>query len=124
MIVFVGIYLGLIFMIASAAILALKELSEASDNKEKYRILRRIGVDEPMLNRSLFAQCAVFFGIPLIFAMIHSIFGIQVSNYILETFGKGGLVYSILTTAAMMLAVYGVYFVVTYMCCRKIISEA
>ena len=123
MIVFVGIYLGLVFMIASAAILALKELSEASDNREKYRILRRIGVDESMIRRSLFTQCAVFFGIPLIFAMIHSIFGIQVSQYILETFGNTDLLYSILTTAAMMLAVYGVYFAVTYLCCKKIISE-
>lgn len=124
MIVFVGIYLGLVFMIASAAILALKELSEASDNKEKYRILRRIGVDELMIKRSLFAQCGVFFGIPLVFAMIHSVFGIQVSNYILETFGRSGLLYSILTTALMILVVYGVYFAVTYLCCKKIISEA
>lgn len=123
MVVFVGIYLGLVFMIASAAILALKELSEATDNREKYKILRRIGVSEPMLNRSLFAQCALFFGIPLIFAMVHSIFGIQVSNYILESFGESGLLYSILTTAGMILAVYGVYFVVTYLCCKKIISE-
>lgn len=123
MIVFVGIYLGLVFMITSAAILALKELSEATDNRGKYKILRRIGVNEPMMNRSLFAQCALFFGIPLVFAMIHSIFGIQVSNHILETFGRSGLLYSILTTAGMILAVYGVYFVVTYLCCKKIISE-
>lgn len=123
MIVFVGIYLGLIFMIASAAILALKELSQASDNREKYGILRKIGVDEPMLRHSLFAQCGMFFGIPLVFAMIHSIFGIQVSNYILETFGNSGLLYSILTTAGMILAVYGVYFAVTYLCCKKIVSE-
>lgn len=123
MVVFAGIYLGLVFMIASAAILSLKELSEAADNREKYGILRRIGVDEALIRHSLFAQCALFFGIPLVFAMIHSIFGIQVSNHILESFGEGGLLYSILTAAGMILAVYGVYFVVTYLCCKKIISE-
>lgn len=123
MAVFTGIYLGLVFMIAGAAILALKELSETADNREKYWILRRIGVDEHLIRHSLFAQCALFFGIPLVFAMVHSIFGIQVSSYILESLGEGGLMYSILTAAGMILAVYGVYFVLTYLCCKKIISE-
>lgn len=123
MIVFIGIYLGIIFMIASAAILALKELSEASDNREKYRVLRKIGVDEHVLHRSLFTQSAMFFGLPLVFACVHSIFGIQTCCYILETFGKSGLLWSILVTAALILAVYGVYFVITYFCSRRIIKE-
>lgn len=70
MIIFIGIYLGIIFMIASAAILALKELSEAADNKEKYAVLRRIGVDEKQMYHSLFVQSLVFFGMPLVLACI------------------------------------------------------
>lgn len=66
MAVFLGIYLGIVFLISSAAILALKELSECSDNIKRYSILRRIGVDERMINKSIFKQIGVFFGFPLI----------------------------------------------------------
>ena len=65
---FVSIYLGIIFLICSAAILALKELSESSDNKERYAMLRKIGADEKMINRALFRQIGIFFFIPLCLA--------------------------------------------------------
>ena len=52
MITFIGLYLGIIFLIASAAILALKELSESTDNKERFQMLRKIGTDEKMLNKA------------------------------------------------------------------------
>lgn len=123
MIIFIGIYLGIIFMIASAAILALKELSEAADNKEKYAVLRRIGVDEKQMHHSLFVQSLVFFGMPLVLACIHSIFGIQTCNMILEQLGNTGLLYSILVTAGMILLVYGMYFIITYSCSKKIIKD-
>ena len=77
MIVFIAIYLGIIFLIASSAILALKQLTESSDNKQRYTILRKIGCSEKMINGALFKQIAIFFTLPLILAIIHSIFGIQ-----------------------------------------------
>lgn len=46
MVTFIGLYLGLIFLISSAAILALKELSESTDNKERFQMLRNLGADE------------------------------------------------------------------------------
>ena len=54
MVTFIGLYLGIIFLISCAEILALKELSESSDNIEKFKMLRKIGVDEKMINRALF----------------------------------------------------------------------
>lgn len=123
MVIFVGMYLGIVFLISSAAILALKELSEAADNREKYRILRKIGVDEKQISRSLMAQSGVFFGLPLALAIVHSVFGMQTAKFVLIMFGKGGMLYSILCSAAVILAVYGIYFWITYACSRKIISE-
>lgn len=123
MIVFIGIYLGIVFLISGAAILALKELSEAADNKEKYRILRRIGVDEKQIHRSLLAQSGAFFGMPLVLAVIHSIFGMQTALYILTVFGRGGLLGSILLSAAIILIIYGIYFWITYACSKRIIAE-
>ena len=62
MVTFVGLYLGIIFLISSAAILVPKELSESTDNKERFNMLRKIGTDEKMINKAfLFNQIAVFF---------------------------------------------------------------
>ncbi len=61
---FLGIYIGFIFLISGAAILALKELSESTDNVERYRMLRKLGVDRKMMNHALFSQMGLFFPVP------------------------------------------------------------
>lgn len=123
MITFIGLYLGIIFLIASAAILALKELSESTDNKERFNMLRKIGTDEKMLNKALFRQIGIFFLFPLILAIIHSIFGIKFCLYLLETFGQGELIKSIIVTAGIIIFIYGGYFLITYLCSKNIIKE-
>lgn len=123
MITFIGLYLGIIFLIASAAILALKELSESADNKERFMMLRRIGTDERMLNHALFEQIAIFFLFPLILAIIHSIFGIKFCTLILETFGNSELAASIVVTAGIIIFIYGGYFLITYFCSKNIIRD-
>lgn len=123
LIVFLGLYLGIIFLLASSALLSLKELTQAADNRDKYEILRKIGIDEKMIHRSLFRQNAIFFGMPLGLAVIHSIFGIQVCTYVLEVFGKSGLTQAIVMTAAGLLVIYMIYFIITYRCSRRIIRD-
>ena len=123
MVTFVGLYLGIIFLISSAAILALKELSESTDNKERFNMLRKIGTDEKMINKALFNQIAVFFLFPLLLAIIHSIFGIEFANYILKTMGTESLLSSIILTAVFLVVIYGGYFLVTYYCSKTIIKE-
>jgi putative ABC transport system permease protein len=122
MVTFVGLYLGIIFLISSAAILALKELSESTDNKERFNMLRKIGTDEKMINKALFNQIAVFFLFPLLLAIIHS-FGIEFANYILKTMGTESLLSSIILTAVFLVVIYGGYFLVTYYCSKTIIKE-
>ena len=120
---FVGLYLGIIFLISSAAILALKELSESTDNKERFNMLRKIGTDEKMINKALFNQIGVFFLFPLLLAIIHSIFGISFANYILKTIGTESLLSSIILTAVFLVIIYGGYFLVTYYSSKNIIKE-
>lgn len=123
MVTFIGLYLGIIFLISSAAILALKELSESTDNKERYQMLRKIGTDEGMINRALFKQIAIFFSVPLILAIIHSIFGIEFCKYILMTFGEEEMTKSITMTAIFLIIIYGGYFLITYYCSKNIIKD-
>ena len=123
LVTFVGLYLGIIFLISSAAILALKELSESTDNKERYNMLRKIGASEEMLNSALFKQIGIFFAIPLLLAIIHSIFGIKFANFLLESMGTKGLLLSNIMTAIFLVTIYGGYFILTYICSKNIISK-
>lgn len=123
-IIFIAIYLGVIFLIASAAILALKQLTESSDNKQRYTILRKIGCDEKMINNALFKQIFIFFITPLILAMIHSIFGIKFILSMLEVIASPDeLLPSVIVTALVIGAIYGLYFLATYFGSKNIIKE-
>ena len=123
LVTFLGLYLGIVFLIASVAILALKELTESTDNKERYNMLRKLGADEKMINKSLFRQIAIFFMFPLLIAIIHSIFGIIFCSYIIETFGNEQLLPSIIMTAIFIVVIYGGYFLITYLSSKNIIKE-
>lgn len=123
LVTFLGLYLGIVFLIASVAILALKELTESTDNKERYNMLRKLGADEKMINKSLFRQIAIFFMFPLLIAIIHSIFGITFCSYIIETFGNEQLLPSIIMTAIFIVVIYGGYFLITYLYSKNIIKE-
>ena len=123
LVTFIGLYLGIIFLISIAAILALKELSESSDNRERYMMLRKLGADDKMINRALFRQIGIFFMFPLLLAIIHSVFGIKFCVNILSIFGKEKLASSIIMTAIFLTFIYGSYFLITYLCSKNIIKE-
>ena len=120
---FLGLYLGIIFLISCAAILALKELSESSDNVEKFVVLRKIGVDEQELNKALFKQIGIFFMFPLILAIIHSICGVMFCNNILKTMGVSFNLKSVIITSLFIIFIYVGYFFITYICSKNIIKE-
>ena len=124
LVMFIAIYLGIIFLIVSCAILALKQLTESSDNKQRYIILRKIGCDEKMINSALFKQIAIFFMLPLILAIIHSIFGIQFALSIFDTLvSKQQLLPSVIMTVIVMGLVYICYFLATYIGSKNIIKD-
>lgn len=123
-VVFIAIYLGVIFLIVSCAVLALKQLTESSDNKQRYIILRKIGCDEKMINSALFKQIAIFFMLPLVLAIIHSIFGIQFALSIFDTLvSKKQLIPSVIMTVIVMGLIYGCYFLATYIGSKNIIKD-
>ena len=120
---FLGLYVGLVFMIACGAVLALKELSEDVDSQQHYSMLRKLGVEEKDIRHSLLVQTGLFFLLPLLLAGLHSVFGMKYGLFILEIFGNSGLLPSVILTAAILTVIYGGYFLITYICGRSIISE-
>lgn len=124
LVTFIAMYIGIIFLIASVTILALKELTEHADNKQRYTILRKIGVDEKMIQHSLLKQIGIYFFVPLVLAMIHAIFGIKFALALASVqVNPDDLIVSIIPTVIVMIVVYGGYFWATYLGSKNIIRE-
>ncbi|CVI73495.1 Bacitracin export permease protein BceB [Clostridiales bacterium CHKCI001] len=123
MYIFLGLYLGIVFMMAGAAILALKEMSDAADSKEKYALLRKLGVKEKEIHHALLQQHSIFFGFPLILSIVHSIFGIQVCNQMLGIYESEQILPSLITTSIVIILIYGGYFWIAHLGCNKMIEE-
>ena len=120
---FIGLYLGIIFLISSSAILALKELSDSLDDKNKYQVLRQIGADEVDINKSLFKQMLIFFVMPLSLAIVHTIFGLRFCTYVLGSLGIDSILKGSITTFIFLIIIYSIYFIFTYICSKNIIKE-
>ncbi len=124
MIVFVGLFLGLIFLISSAAVMALQQLSDATDSVERYKSLKRIGVTETLINKAILKQNLIYFLVPLGLAIIHSIVGISVANEIFNTYNQNIIGSSLLVIALVLVIIYGGYFYATYVGVKNIVKNS
>ncbi len=123
-VIYLSIYLGIVFLIASAAVLALQQLSEASDSIERYKALRKIGATDKMINKSIFIQTLIYFIAPLSLAIVHSIVGIYVTNDFISVFGNTNIISSALITLAFIILIYTGYFYATYTGYKRIIKNS
>ncbi|MCU7668314.1 FtsX-like permease family protein [Bacillus thuringiensis] len=122
-VLFIGIYIGIVFLITSMAVLALQQLSEASDSIDRYKSLKRIGSNGTMIDKTIFIQTFVYFSLPVFLAIIHSIVGIYVVNYYINTFQQTDIVLPALMTGLVFLVVYVVYFYTTYVGYKNIVKS-
>ncbi|MDF9479312.1 ABC transporter permease [Bacillus cereus] len=122
-VLFIGIYIGIVFLITSMAVLALQQLSEASDSIDRYKSLKRIGSNGTMIDKTIFIQTFVYFSLPVFFAIIHSIVGIYVVNYYINTFQQTDIILPALMTGLVFLVVYVVYFYTTYVGYKNIVKS-
>lgn len=119
---FIGIYVGLIFMISSVVILAIQQLSEANDNIERYRLLKDIGADKKMVIRAVFMQVSVYFLAPLLLSVVHSAVGIYVVNRVISMMGNLDVVRNSAYLFGFIVTIYGGYFIATFVSTKKIID--
>ena len=124
MILYIGLYLGIVFLISSAAVLALQQLSEASDSSDRYKSLKKIGATEKMINKTIFTQTVIYFVMPLTLAIVSSIVGINVVNKFIALYGKPNIGPTALLTLGILVIVYGGYFYVTYVGYKSIVKNS
>ena len=118
---YLALYIGFILLIACASIFALQQLSEASDNVRAYRVLAELGAERSTANRALFIQIGVYFLLPLIVASAHAFVALSIVADVVSIVGGINIASSLVGTIALVLAVYGGYFLLTYFTARSII---
>lgn len=121
-IIFLAIYIGTIFLISSAAILTLQQLSEASDNVSRYTMLQRVGVSRKSIDEVIFKQIFIYFMMPLVVAISHSIIAVKVINNHLIEQSSWSIIVPALVAGSVLLIIYGVYFLLTYKTYKSIVK--
>lgn len=114
-----GIYLGVVFLMISLTILSLSQLSESIEHKDRFNVLKRLGIEDKEISKIILKQISIYFIVPISIAMIGV--AIFIYNYylfykdiIIVFIGDGTFVLSIIFGVTLMLVVYICYFVGTY----------
>lgn len=114
---FMGCFLALVFVVATGSIIHFKILSEAYMDKEKYKILLKIGMTERELKSTISKQTAVYFILPLLVGVIHSSFGIVILSRLMEC----NLVLPTAISVVTFIVIYGMFYIFTLGKFRKVI---
>ena len=120
---FLCCYIGLIFLLICAALLALKQLTETTDNIYRYGLLQKLGAGKKQVGRTLLSQTAIFFAAPLAVAGIYSTVLMGKAMEIVEEFMNIHISTNMIFTVVIFLMVYGSYFLATYLSCKRMVTE-
>ncbi len=121
---FLAIYLGFVLVVACAAILAIQQLSNASESAASYALLRKLGAPESMITCSVFTQVLIYFLFPLLLALAHTACALIVVTDVVSVIGHLDITAMALACAASFLVVYGAYFAVTFFASRHLVQTA
>ncbi len=119
MLIFIGGFLGLVFLLSTGSIIFFKQLSEATNDKGNYAILRKIGVSEKEVKKSINKQILIVFLLPLILGATHAYMAVR----LLEPLFSKSLIIPMLITLGAYSVIYLVYYILTTKAYYKIISE-
>ena len=111
---FLAFYVALIFVMATATLLAIQQLSDSEKYKYRYELLKKLGMDELQINRIIFKQLLFYFAIPMILPIIISIFVIlSVGQIFTIVVTIEEILRNIAIILGMFILVYGIYFIAT-----------
>ena len=113
LVLYMGLYLGLVFLVTAGAVLALQQLSQAADNVRRYELLSKLGAPLSMRRGALIRQVALAFLLPLALGIVHTLVGMTAANQIINSVGHVDSVHASLLTAGALLLIYGGYFLCT-----------
>ncbi|MDD2592192.1 MAG: ABC transporter permease [Erysipelotrichaceae bacterium] len=122
---FIGIFLGLLFLLATALIIYYKQISEGYDDKQKYQIMSNVGMTNGEITSCINYQIKLVFYLPIILACIHLIFAFKIITKLLALFGLVNIKIFLLTSVITVIIYMILYFMIyklTTITYKRIIS--
>jgi putative ABC transport system permease protein len=113
---FIGIYLGLLFLMATVLIIYYKQISEGYDDKERYQIMQKVGMSKKEVKSSIRSQVLTVFFLPLIVAIIHIAVAFKVITKLLAVLNLVNVPLFFactIATVAVFALFYGIVFSIT-----------
>lgn len=113
---FIGMYLGFMFLVATVLIIYYKQISEGLDDRERYVIMQKVGMDKREIRRAIRSQILIVFFLPLLFSILHIMVAFNVITKLLGIFGlfnTGLFVLCTVVTVLIFAAFYIIVFAIT-----------
>ena len=122
---FLGILLGIIFLLATALIIYYKQVSEGYEDQGRFEIMRKVGLEERQVRASIRSQVLTVFFLPILAAAIHILFDFNMVVQLLTLFAVRSVAVTALCTVGTVLVfclVYGVVYLLTARTYYKIVK--
>jgi len=122
---FVGVFLGTLFIMATILIIYYKQISEGYDDKDRFTIMEKVGMDKREIRRTIRSQVLTVFFLPLLMAGVHTVFAFPMIYRILQLLALQNVSLYLLCTAVSFLifaVIYGIIYALTARTYYKIVS--
>ncbi|HCG4536065.1 ABC transporter permease [Ureibacillus chungkukjangi] len=118
--IFVTAFLGLAFLLTTGSILYFKQMAEAEDERESYKILRKIGFSTNDILKGIYAKQAFNFGVPLVIGLLHSYFAVKSGWWLFGT----ELVAPLVIIMGLYIVMYAVFAILSIQYYKKVVKES
>lgn len=125
MLLFITGYIGVMFILISATLLALQQVTDAVEHRQRFEVLRKLGADDPMIDGAIAKQVGLYFLTPVAVALLHSLVAMVALARLFELGAGYTTVWSAtLVTLAIFVLIYGAYYLLSLASCRTLFKEA
>ena len=122
---FLGVFLGIVFLMDTVLIIYYKQISEGYEDRERFRIMRQVGLEKREIRRSINVQILIVFFAPLVVAGIHVAFDFNLVRLMLMLFGLNNAALTAWCTVGTFLAfalIYALVYLLTARVYYRIVS--
>jgi putative ABC transport system permease protein len=124
MLVFLSFYIGVMFVLISATLLALQQVTDAVEHRQRFEVLRKLGADEPMVDGAIARQLGLYFLTPVSVALLHSLVAmIALARLFQAAAGFTTVWPATLVTLGIFGPIYATYYLLSLQSCRALFKE-
>ena len=123
---FLGVFLGFIFLMATVLIIYYKQISEGYEDKARFEIMQKVGLSRSEVKRAIHSQILMVFFLPIAVAAIHIVFDFNMVEKLLTLLFLNNTALTALCTLGTVLVfflVYGVVYLLTARTYYKIVER-